>query len=90
MVPPATDKIMDPVECLKGCILRTEMDRKGLVYPLYMPLNAPDKARNADTVGNILQKSIQLAGLSQAYWGNYCSITRNPARDSYENWSVGD
>ena len=61
-VPAAEDKIMDPVQCLKVYITKTESLRQGPDYPL-LSLKAPYNAITADMIGNILEQSIQLAGL---------------------------
>ena len=62
-VPAAEDKIMDPVQCLKVYIRKTDTCRQGPDYPLFLSLKAPYKAITADTVGSILEQSIHLAGL---------------------------
>ena len=58
------DSIMDPVACLKTYIERTATHRPVETKPLFLTLNAPYKAISSDTVSNILEEVIKLAGLS--------------------------
>ena len=63
-IPPSSESTIDPVECLKTYISRSEHCRTDHQRPLFVSLNAPYKAISADTVGNILENSIKEAGLS--------------------------
>lgn len=55
--------VLDPVQCLKDYIHRTDSVRPRDTKPLFLSLNPPYKALKADTVGNILEDAIQLVGL---------------------------
>ena len=55
---------MDPVSCLKTYIAKTAKYRTEPDKPLLIALKAPYKAICADTVGNILEESIKMDGLS--------------------------
>ena len=63
-VPPSEDSIMNPVSCLKTYIAKTSKYRTEPDKPLLIALKAPYEAISADTVGNILEESIKMAGLS--------------------------
>ena len=61
-IPPTADCVIDPVSCLQIYLRKTENWRKGPDNPLLISLKAPYKAISADTVSNILEESIHLAG----------------------------
>lgn len=56
-------EVMDPVACLRVYIDRTASVRPVDTRPLFITLNAPYKAISSNTVSNILDEVIQLAGL---------------------------
>ena len=62
-IPPSSDIIMDPVSCLRTYIATTVQYRKGPENPLLISLKVPYKAISTGTVGNILEESINMAGL---------------------------
>ena len=64
-IPPNTeDIIMDPVSCLREYINRTATFRPMDTKPLFITLSAPYKAISSNTVSNILEEVIRLAGLA--------------------------
>ena len=63
-IPPSSDKVMDPVCCLRVYIDKTAKFRKGPENALLLSLKTPYKAISADTVGSILEDSIKMAGLA--------------------------
>ena len=62
-IPPSSDIVMDPVSCSRTYIAKTVQYRKSPDNPLLISLKAPYKAISADTVGSILEESINMAGL---------------------------
>ena len=62
-IPPNVNTVLDPVQCLKDYIHRTDSVRPRDTKPLFLSLNPPYEALKADTAGNILEDAIQLVGL---------------------------
>ena len=64
VLPPASNKVMDPAQCLMVYIERTTLERQiAPGCPLFVTLNKPYKAISAKTVADVLSQGIQLAGL---------------------------
>ena len=64
-IPPNLDDIiMDPVSCLREYIGRTAAVRPTDTKPLLLTLNPPYKAISSNTISNILDEVISLAGLA--------------------------
>ena len=58
-----SNRILDPVQCLKDYIDRTCEMRPSDTKPLFISLKPPNKALKADTIGYILEEAICLVGL---------------------------
>ena len=70
-LPPAEDKVIDPVSTLSDYINRTDPVRPHPDRPVFISLTAPFKGVGSDTIANILSEAINLAGLSgQGYSAN--------------------
>lgn len=63
-VPKNKNLTMDPVECLKKYIEKTEPVRPTDTLPLFIALKSPYKAVGSDTIGTILEDAIHRAGLA--------------------------
>ena len=62
--PNKDDILLDPVQCLKLYIEKTDEFRPKDTSPLFITLKAPYRAISSDTIGNILEESISAAGLA--------------------------
>lgn len=63
-LPRNEETIMDHSQCLKCYVDRTVESRPKETLPVCISLKAPYKAISSDTIGNVLEYSIKMAGLS--------------------------
>ena len=71
-VGPAQDPTMDPVSCLKTYMSLTQDIRPRDTQPVFLTLHRPYRAITAATVGLILSKAIELAGLKDQGYSAKC------------------
>lgn len=62
-IPSASDSKLDPVDCLKVYLRRTELVRPKPSSPLFIGLVSPFQALKSVSIANILDEAIRLAGL---------------------------
>ena len=82
-LPAAPQKALDPVSTLKCYMDRTDHIRSSVPgKPVFLTLQAPYTALSADSVGNILEDAISLAGLS------HCGYTAKNFRPTGATFAI--